>query len=54
MLEKNILKKKEEIKILMFIRNAERVRKRIPKDKLFEFDKNLEIVKQEYEKIKRG
>lgn len=47
-------RKKEEIKILMFIRNAEKVRNRIPKDKLFEFDKNLEIVKQEYENMKRG
>ena len=46
------MKKKDKIKLFLFIKNAEKIRNRIPKEQLFEFDKNLEIMKAEYEKIK--
>lgn len=46
------MKKKDKIKLFLFIKNAEKIRNRIPADQLSLYDKNLEIAKREYEKIR--
>lgn len=47
------MNKKDKIKLFLFIKNAEKIRNRIPKEQLALYDKNLEIAKAEYEKIKQ-
>ena len=45
------MKKKEYYKLLIFIKNAEKIRHKIPKEQQSMFDKNLDIARQELSKF---
>lgn len=46
------MNKKDYFKLLIFIKNAEKIRHKIPLEEQAMFDKNLQIAKSELEKIR--
>lgn len=46
------MKKKDYYKLLIFIKNAEKIRNKIPLEQQAMFDKNLDVARQELKRIK--
>lgn len=46
------MKKKEYYKLLIFIKNSEKIKHKIPSEQRSMFDKNLQIARSELEKMR--